>query len=321
MHAYEGCKGPGEGGGKGPGAGAGRRRKGLLQRFGVHEVLITLIAAFLASSARAMEPDAVAVRCSVKFILSPTGALPEGRWRTDAEVRETFDKANAVLETSGANWTLILTEVGRSQAASDFYTFSARNMRALETAAMADRDGYIWRDDAVNIYVANTITDAGGVCSLPQSGPSRHTIVINSVSILGGSEGWLHEIGHYFNLLHTHDGDLVADTIFDPPIPEPFSRSTHDDSFIASARESGATVLDTDNVLHNVMSYHCDPQVLTPLQIIWMRRALRDHRGQVLEPAPADLPPRPRIRLPAEAATGKVNVGSGPVTIEVDGSE
>ena len=281
----------------------------------------TLLAVFLAQAAPAMDPDAVSVRCSVKLILSSGGALPEGRWRTDAEVRDTFEKMNQVLEESGANWKLILTEVGRSQAASDFYTFSARNMRALETAAMADRDGYLWRDDAINIYVANVITDAGGVCSLPAGSPSRHVIVINSVSILGGSEGWLHEVGHYFNLLHTHEGDLIADTIFDPPIPQPFSCSTHDESFIQSARDSGASALDTDNVLHNVMSYHCDPQVLTPLQIVRMRRALRDHRMHVFEPDPADSPPTARIRLPPEAASGKVDVASGPITLEIDGSE
>ena len=55
-------------------------------------------------AARAMEPDAVAVRCSVKFILSSGGALPEGRWRTESEVRDTFEKANLALERSGANW-------------------------------------------------------------------------------------------------------------------------------------------------------------------------------------------------------------------------
>jgi len=52
-----------------------------------------------------------------------------------------------------------------------------------------------------------------------------------------------------------------------------------------------------------------------------MRRALWDHRRHVLEPSPADAPPRARIRLPAGAAGGTVNLGSGPVTIELDGSE
>src|SRR5262245_53464115 len=195
----------------------------------------------LTSGAPGLEPDAVRVRASVKLVLSSSGALPTGGYDNLEEITRVFGKCNDALRRSGADWTLILTELKSTQAASGFYSMSAGQVGSLEDAAKANKAGYLWRDDAINNYVVDRITDAGGVCSFP---PGRETIVINSRGILGGSEGWLHEVGHYFNLIHTHEGDAVADTMSDPGLPDPFDCNQHDQNFLQAAEAAGAPAPD-----------------------------------------------------------------------------
>ncbi len=269
------------------------------------------------ASLRALEPDAAKIRISVKRVLSAGGGLPAGRWGSAAEITGTINKCNAALVRSGSRWVLDLAEIVDSQAASGFYTMAAHQITNLESAAKANRAGYLWRDNAVNIYVVDEITDAGGVCSFP---PNAEVIALNSRSILGGSEGWLHEMGHYFNLIHPHEGDLVADTMEDTPPPDPFDCGLHDQNFINFATSQGAPAGEINNVLHNIMSYHCDPQILTPLQLIRMHRALLDYRLKVREPLAAGNPPSAEIRLPPEASGGVLAWQDGGVKIALDGS-
>jgi hypothetical protein len=283
-------------------------------------VLLPGLMVFSAVSLLGIEPDAVRIRLSVKRVLSPSGALPTGRYRETTEINRVIGKCNAALARSGADWTLVLTEVKDSQAASSFYSMSGGEIASLESSAKGNPTGYFWRNDAINIYVVDQITDAGGVCSFPDAPDHRDVIIINSQSILGGSEGWLHEMGHYFNLIHPHEGDQVADTIFDPPLPNPFSCDVHDQNLLSSATSSGASAEDTFNTLHNVMGYHCDPTILTPLQIVRMTRALLDFRRKVMEPAPSHEPPVAEISLPGEATGGKVSFSGDPVSVELDGS-
>lgn len=267
-----------------------------------------------------IEPDAVRIRLSVKRVLSPSGVLPTGRYKDTSEITRVIGKCNAALERSGANWTLVLTEVKDTQAASSFYSMSGGEIASLESSAKANPTGYAWRNDAINLYVVDQITDAGGVCSFPDAPDHRDVIIINSQSILGGSEGWLHEMGHYFNLIHTHEGDQVADTILDPSLPNPFDCTVHDQNLLASAAAAGASESDTFNALHNIMSYHCDPTILTPLQVVRMTRALFDFRQKVMEAAPPHEPPVAEIVLPPEAAGGSLAFSGTPVSVELDGS-
>jgi hypothetical protein len=273
----------------------------------------------LGSSLLAFEPDEVRIRVSVKRVLGPQGELPGGKYGSEDEIERVIGKCNAALAASGAAWTLVLTEIADAPGAAAFHSMSAGELADLEAQAKANPAAFAWRSNAVNIYVVDELTDAGGVCSFPTIGPHREAIAINSRSILGGSEGWLHEIGHYFNLIHTHEGDGVADTIPDPALPDPFDCGAHDQRFLASAAQLGAGERDTFNGLHNIMGYHCDPLVLTPLQIVRMRRALLDYRGHVLEPAPPDQPPVATIDLPREAGDGKLPLVHGSALLEVGG--
>ncbi len=287
---------------------------------GFPQAAATLAVLFFSAAVFAIEPDEVRIRVSVKRVLSPSGALPTGNYGSTTEIQRVIGKCNDALGRSGAAWTLVLAEVVNTQAASGFYSMSSSEMGTLETNAKGNAAGYAWREDAINMYVVDEITDAGGVCSFPAFGISREVITINSRGILGGSEGWLHEIGHYFNLIHPHEGDQVADTIFDPPLPSPFDCALHDQNLLDSAVQAGASAADTYNGLHNIMGYHCDPLILTPLQVVRVRRALLDYRLKVMEPIPPDAPPVAEIRLPPEAAGGVVAFTGVPVTVDLDGS-
>jgi hypothetical protein len=240
------------------------------------------------------------LRVSVKRVLSPAGEPPRGRYRTIAAIADAFADANAALRRSHAALELVLTEVVDAPGAAAFYVMRAQRLRELEFAAKRAPADFLWRDDAINLYLVDSISDAGGVCSFPTSGPTRDTVAINASGILGGGEGWLHEIGHYLNLPHTHDA-LLPDTLFDPP-PDGSDCADHDRNLLLRAESSGASEYDLLYTLHNVMSYHCDPLVLTPLQVTRMRRALLDHRAYVLEPSPAAVAPLRRLpcrRTPA----------------------
>jgi hypothetical protein len=269
------------------------------------------------SRAAALGSNDYRIRVSVKRVLSSSGARPTGGYGSTSSIAAAIDEANAALRASGASWELVLTEVVDTQAASSFYSMSASRIGNLEAAAKASPSTYLWRSGAINIYVVDEITDAGGVCSFP---PNSETIVINSRGILGGGRGWLHEIGHYFNLIHTHESDRILDTIDDPDPPSPFNCSQHDQALRSSAAGQAATPSDLYNTLHNIMSYHCDPRVLTPLQVIRMQHALLAYRRQVLEAAPARRPPIAEIFLPLDAAAGRLPFSGPGMMLELDGS-
>jgi hypothetical protein len=159
---------------------------------------------FLAASlAPAAEPE-ISIRVSVKRVIDAVGNAPGGRWGSPVEIARTIDRCNEALERSGSHWRLDLVEVEDTAGpAAAFAEMSGARMAEMEASAKADPQAFRWRADAVNIYVVDRVADAGGICSFPAAGSHRDLIVINSQGLLGGSEGWLHEIGHYFNLIHT----------------------------------------------------------------------------------------------------------------------
>ena len=285
-----------------------------------HRLAWGLVGCVLLLSERsfAAEPETVRIRVSVKRVRSDQGSLPRGTYGSRADIASAIAGANDALVLSRANLELVLTEIVDVDQASEFYTLPAHNVGELERAALTEPERLKWRDDAINIYVVDNLEGAGGACSFPTFGPHREVVVINSASILGGGEGWLHEVGHYLNLIHTHDGDRVPDTLPDPRPPGGDCR-LHDVNLLELADTSGASERDVLYLLHNVMSYHCDPRVLTPLQVIRMRSALFEYRTHVVEELPADAEPVAQIRLPLAAISGNVPLRGESVTMQLDG--
>ena len=108
-------------------------------------VLLPAIRVLSAVSLLAIEPDVFRIRLSVKRVLSPSGALPTGKYKDSNEINRVIGKCNAALARSGASWTLVLTEIKDTQAASSFYSMSGSEIASLERSAKGNPAGYSCR--------------------------------------------------------------------------------------------------------------------------------------------------------------------------------
>jgi hypothetical protein len=224
--------------------------------------------------------SAIDVRISVKFIRdsngnNPTPAAPR---TTDISNPTTFAaevvSANAILDATQRGYRIIALEylyirppepiLPPGLPANFWYNLDARSNRAVfEAAATADPATWQWRTNAINIYVNNTTS---GQCSFSGTG--------NSISlgreIANGTV--LHEIGHFFDLRHTHpgdydgmlngwgDGDSLAETLPDDP-----------DASIAdvNAFHAAQPAQLRNDLINNVMSYHNETALLPVQMDIW----------------------------------------------------
>ncbi len=169
-----------------------------------------------------------------------------------------------------------------------WYIIPARAKRAvIEAAALANQAAWSWNANAINIYVNNS---SSGQCSF----------VGNGLSIsLGSSFGTgtvLHEVGHFFNLQHTHTGDYADQPGFNNPgfvyglshvADGDGEEETAPDNPNISARDQLSNALygvnfnsltdlgkaRINSAFDNVMSYH-EEDVLLPSQMdLWTKFA------------------------------------------------
>jgi hypothetical protein len=155
-----------------------------------------------------------------------------------------------------------------------WYNLPARsNRQTIETAALADQTTWRWHSGAINIYVNNT---GSGQCSFVGGGSS---ISLGGSLVTQGTV--IHEIGHFFNLSHTHandptcpvappiqvaDGDNLAETIPDHNCLNRDSLSQSNFSGRVYAALTPAEQAQVDSSWLNVMSYHVE-QILLPDQM------------------------------------------------------
>ena len=228
------------------------------------------------------------MRISVKFILSSGGSMPccgNGSFDSFADITNQVVFANEMLRSFGRGYQFQMFEVTTvGGPASAFYSNSRDDKDLLEAAAEADKTGFKYRDNAINMYV----NDANGsaVCSFP---PNDDIILFGQSS---RSTSLWHESGHYFNLQHTHAGaternsngtactngcscaqliggttDGTADTIADHDCwsdANDIAQGNYGLNY--SALSAGQKAL-VDAVLNNIMSYHSDRFHLTSDQL------------------------------------------------------
>lgn len=170
----------------------------------------------------------------------------------------------------------------------------------MERMAEADPCRYRWRTDAINVYLVDDIPGFAGVCSFAACPTDRNDIILLSVAAAADSQKntLAHEIGHYFNLLHTHakfdgstcacpsgSGDCVADTP-DDINPAGLDCATKE----SNLRALGYPEATYRAIRYNVMSYHCDIEpdeaVLTCGQVRRMRDAISRYRSNVVVGSP-----------------------------------
>ncbi len=236
----------------------------------------------------------ITVRVSVKFIRNSTGAYPSGGIGTNDGFQAEIDRGNPILAATGRAYKMQVVEYIGIQPpapagsnANYWYTLDARSNRStIENAALADTVTWRWNTTALNIYVNNS---SSGQCSFIGNGVSI------SLGRTVGAGTVLHEVGHFFDLNHTHaldygdntnptnppvftmadllDGDGFAETARDNP-----NITTRDQLCVALFNKvyTNATAGEqafVDGTFENVMSYH-NENILLPVQMdLWGRHA------------------------------------------------
>jgi len=231
-------------------------------------LLLTLLAIMLPAKAD------IEVRISVKFIKNFDGTRPMNSSNIDLSTSTAFEAeithGNAVLAATGRGYRLRVVEyldiqppAPSGQAANYWYILAARDNRStFEAAAQADMATWRWHSNAINIFVNNS---SSGSCSFVGNGVS---ISMGSTIFTQGTI--VHELGHFFNLSHTHagdngctagpypvmDGDGLADTIPDHNCLTTLDQLSMANYGLNYAALNAAQRTAVDNTFNNVMSYH-----------------------------------------------------------------
>jgi hypothetical protein len=143
------------------------------------------------------------VNLSVKFILNADGTRPNGGIGSASGFGGEVSHGNQVLSATGRGFRLVVVEyldiqppAPAGQSEDYWFKLPAReNRQTIESAARADPGTWRWHESAINIYVNNT---SSGQCAFVGSGSA----ISLGKSVAPGTV--VHEIGHIFNLLHTH---------------------------------------------------------------------------------------------------------------------
>ena len=225
-----------------------------------------VIAVTVLNPAISQAQGVITVRLSYKIIRNPAdGTLPvkpDGNQVSDSDIDAAVAAMNALSAAyfRGFRFQRVgeipyIGDKDDTTGPSQYFNFDfqagANNSATrdqMEAAAMSN-PRYAWNNDAINIYINQGTT--GGFCSFPDEG--RNIIIVGAVSATSGNTQ-LHEVGHYFNLSHTHSDDL-ADTLNDNP-------SWNEDNIAQNAFSKNYNQLSAgqqqqvDSVILNLMSYH-----------------------------------------------------------------
>jgi hypothetical protein len=251
-------------------------------------ILAVLMLAFTGTATLHAE---IEVWLSVKYILKPDGTRPTGSpidISTVSGFRDEVDWGNQVMARAGRGFRLrvveyldILPPVPSGQPSDYWYNLDPRQERqAIETAALADQTTWKWHSGAINIYVNNRNS---GSCSFVGGGSS---IALGGMLFTRGTV--VHEIGHFFNLSHTHAGDpscpVAARPVADgdnlpETIPDHNCLNTID--LLSQSNFTGrvyaaltpAEQAQVDSSWFNVMSYHQEERLLPDQMDRWTTNA------------------------------------------------
>ena len=209
----------------------------LFQKLSITFIVVFLLVA-LTSFANAED---ITIRLSYKIILGYDGSPPKagGQEVEDSDIYKVVREMNGLIAsiTSGYSYKYrLVAEIRKiggygTQVSQWFDTnFLSDSInpcgggdlkQQFENEAKSNPQQYAWNSRAINIYINNNTN--GGKCSFPR--PSREEVIVIGPYV--ANYGWLHlhEIGHFFNLRHTHEmvggcedgthGDCVSDTIHD----------------------------------------------------------------------------------------------------------
>lgn len=222
---------------------------------------------------------------------------------TDSKIQAMVQRLNTILDrTARLRCEYEVVDLVDPGIPLSWQTFDSNRITEYEAAAEADPCRYRWRADAINIVLCRSIPGAVGFCSFPACPGNNNDLVVLRPSPGEDARNLAHELGHYFNLVHTHGryegstcdcgggaaGDCVDDTPDDhnPANCKPLTRSCHEAGLKALRLPSDYYRL----LRFNVMSYH-DPiaasqAVLSCGQADRLRAALLTYRQHVIKGRP-----------------------------------
>lgn len=240
----------------------------------------------------------VDMRLSIKIVADAAGNIPSS---TRTRMLNEATLANRILAKTQRGYGFDLYEVVTLQGVSQWYDsdpHDSATREAIQQAARNNPDLYVYRPDSINVYVVGNFS---GTCAFP---PDGDVILIGRFpdpTLL------LHECGHFFNLIHTHegqrsfaaDGTTPCNTGCDCPVLRPGEQDgtaeTAPDHRCFSSKDAismnlhGVPFANLDalrqgpinNSWANIMSYHggsTELNVLTPDQLDRMTDAANSPR-------------------------------------------
>ena len=204
---------------------------------------------------------------------------------------------NVQLADNGSPYQIELIEVMAVSGMEDFYDreVDATSRDEMQANATEDPDLYAWRDDAINVYILGTMSGTyAGYCSISSN---NHAILLRADSSVST---FFHELGHFFDLRHTHvgsnyraadgceapyeagGGDLCEDTLPDHPC---FDRDGIAENYYLGL-PYGDLLSDqqqlVDNTWFNLMSYHHEGTLITSDQWERVEVASNEWRNHVV---------------------------------------
>lgn len=148
-------------------------------------------------------------RVSVKFILNGSANRPaSGNFITDQQVRDAVQRANGFLDASGRGYRYTLIEITNAAGIAQWFDSDGTNRPALEAAAEASKSLYLYRDNAINVYINGW--DGTAQCSFPNDSAGQNDIIFMGQGSFQTTFG--HEAGHYFDLYHPFEGESYRNT-------------------------------------------------------------------------------------------------------------
>lgn len=161
----------------------------------------------------------IVIRLSAKAVLNPaTGLRQPGV--TESAFSNTVAGMNAQLASFGRGcqfqWNGTLINVGGlNQYATgpsqyydvDFHATPSLRLQ-MDGDAQSNAAAYAWSASSVNVYVTRYGGANWNVCSFPASGS---IVIVNGAGGYSNSNTVQHEVGHYFNLSHTMNGEQFLD--------------------------------------------------------------------------------------------------------------
>jgi hypothetical protein len=179
------------------------------------KLLFPLLAASALLTAWSAAGQTIDLRVSVKIIVHPTtGARPAGI--TPLTFTNAVNAANRWMATYWRGYRYRLTEVadiggpaeGGTNGPSKWYEINFRDdpLRATFFSNAQSDSRYRLRADQINVYVATAVAGPGGSGGAMPIPPGETNYWGGQIFADDGAFWVLHELGHFFGLLHTHGG-------------------------------------------------------------------------------------------------------------------